>query len=234
MDETYRKAKKFLIAHNILAYKPKTLAPSIEGDEVVDYDELFENFDLQEFQKVFNKNHIKFYNTMAICFIFFMSNYVWDHKIYLSKPNILLPIMDDILVFLNLTRRDYISLFGEPIREGKTLKLQETSEYTGTLQSHRFKPYAIQIEKYFKGFRISGSGAFFHNLDNKEYEILSLDEPLEYFKSLYFRPSSRIQVNEFLLLRDCNSEIEREYEKLRPNGVTINASALDKLKIAYN
>ena len=234
MPNIYQKIKSFLIKNNILAYKPKTQEPSNEGDELVDYDELFENFDYTEFQKVFNPNHPKFYNIMAMCFIFFMSNYVWENKIYLSKPNILLPIMDDILVFLNLTRRDYISLFGNPVNESKSLKLLENTEYTGKLQTHRFKPYAIQIEKYFSDFRISNSGAFFYNFEGREYEILSLDEPFEYFKSLYFRPPSRILINEFLVLRDCNSEIEKEYEKLRPNGVTINETALDKLKVAYN
>ena len=65
---------KDIVSENIS--KMKELFPTVFKEDVVDYDELFENFDLQEFQRVFNKNHIKYYNTMAVCFIFFMSNYI--------------------------------------------------------------------------------------------------------------------------------------------------------------
>lgn len=164
---SYKEFKNQLLKRSIKAYRPKTTEPSCEGDEVVDYDELFENFDSVEFEKVFNSNHTRFYNTMKMCFIFFMSNYVWENKIYLSKPNILLPIMDDVLVILNLTRKDYINLYGNTVNEANCLKLEEYS-YTGNLQSQRFKPYAIQIEKYFKNFRTSSSGVFFTVINNKE------------------------------------------------------------------
>ena len=234
MIEFYKQAKAYLLKNNIKAYKPKTLEPSNEGDEVVDYDELFEHFDSREFQSVFNKNHLKFHNTMAMCFIFFMSNYVWDKKIYLSKPDITIPIMNDILVFLNLHKKDYIELFGNPVLESSKLTSYIDKPYRGSYQGHKFKPYAIQIEKYFDELRISESETFYYTVDGIDYEIMCLDEPYEYFKSLYFRPKSRILINDFLLLRNCDSKIEMDYEMNPPKVVTINEKLLDKLSVAYH
>ena len=222
----FKDCVNFFNQNSIKAYYPKhpTIPESIV-DETIDFRELFEHFNTEEFNELFWCVPLKIQKVMAMCHIFFMSNFVWNSKIYLSTPNIRTQIMPLVLGFLGFKESDYTELFGRPVCSSQTLKTPKF-EYTGKYTNIWYKPHAIQIEENIQ--TPNGITAF---ANNKNCSIVALDEPWEYFRYLYFRPKSRFLINDFVWLIDYNSPVEKLYGAKIP--FKINESKLGSFKNAF-
>lgn len=233
IDAIYRDLKTWFLKNNIRAHLPKTNEPTTEGDEVVDFDELFENFNRKEFEECFKKQNPIFYRTMVCCFVFFMSNYAWNKKIYLSTPNIRYSFMGNLANYLKLPQNHNIFYETKPIDECLQFT-PETNKYTGKYADIFYKPFAIQIEECFneenivKRPGIRGTN-FSYLLGGVEYEIVCLDEPIVYLENTSIRFRTGLSLNEFIYLRQEHPKIVGNKEWLKQ----VHIDRLDDLGPAF-
>lgn len=207
---TYSKIKNILIKNNYKAFKE---------DKIIDFDILFENFNQKEFNETFAPKYKELYDCFLINFIFFVSDYVWNNKIYISKNKVQcgpLPQDDNPLPLickeLNLTPQ----YFG---KISKIAKLIPNIEYQFSKNEKSvddcfFTPVYVDIIAYMKTPLYKGTRESFYTMvSGQKYEILPIDELFMYFMVQNTNIETRIKITDRVYLRKINPK-EKEFDKL--------------------
>lgn len=210
MIKTYERIKNILIKNNYKAFKE---------DEIIDFDILFENFNQKEFQETFSPKYKELYDCFLTNFIFFVSDYVWNNKIYIAKNKVScgpLPQDDNPLPLLCNELGLTPSYFSSLLKIAKLIPNIDVpfEKNSSSADDCFFTPVYVDIIAYMKTPLYRGSRESFYTMYlGNRYDIFPIDELFIYFMVQNYKVDTRIKITERVYLRKIN-EKEKEFDKI--------------------